>query len=228
MSATALLFDLDGCLIDSLASIRDCWERTLAEFGAPPPSPDVLRHLAGPPVDEVARRLLPGASETRIAEAVAAYRRRSAAAAGQVPAYPGVPELLHALEARGVRLAIATSKSIEVAVPVLHALGLRRFFDVVEGTGVDEPGASKSAVVERALAGLAPDVPRALVGDRAHDVIGAHAHGLLAFGALWGYGGRAELTEAGADALLESPADVLGRLEDPGQDRDHARAATSR
>ena len=228
MSATALLFDLDGCLVDSLASIRGCWERTLADFGAPPPAPDVLRHLAGPPVDEVARRLLPGASDARIAEVVAAYRRCSVAGAGEVPAYPGVPELLHALRGRGLRLAIATSKSIEVAVPVLRALGLHRCFDVVEGTGVDELGASKSAVVERALAGLAPHRPLALVGDRAHDVVGAHAHGLLAYGALWGYGGRAELTDAGADALLASPADVLGLLEDSGEDGARARATPSR
>ena len=47
-----------------------------------------------------------------------------------------------------------------------------------------------------------------LVGDRAQDVIGAHAHGLRALGAVWGYGGREELMRAGADVLLDSPADV--------------------
>ncbi len=109
-------------------------------------------------------------------------------------------------------MAIATSKSIEVAEPVLEALGLRSRFAVVEGTRVDELGAAKETVVARALAGLqALGAPRAtaLVGDRAHDVVGAHAHGLRAFGVLWGYGGREELEAAGADALLERPADLL-------------------
>jgi phosphoglycolate phosphatase len=209
MSAAALLFDLDGCLVDSLASIRACWERTLPRFGAALPSGEQVRRLAGPPVDEVARRLLPRASERTIASVVAAYRRCSVASAGEVPAYPGVLELLVALRERGVRLGIATSKSIEVAEPVLEALGIRGSFAVVEGTRVDELGTDKATVVVRALGGLAPELPVGLVGDRCHDVAGAHAHGLLAFGALWGYGGREELERAGADALLQTPADVL-------------------
>jgi phosphoglycolate phosphatase len=213
--ADALLFDLDGCLVDSLPAIRGCWERTLPRFGAELPSDAEVGRLAGPPVDEVARALLPGASPARIAEVVAAYRRCSLAAAGEVPAFPGVAELIAALIDRGVVLGIATSKSIEVAEPVLDALGLRRSFAVVEGTRVDELGASKAIVVERALARLrelgAPR-PSVLVGDRAHDVIGAHAHGLRAFGALWGYGGREELESSGADALLERPGDLLGLL----------------
>ena len=209
MSAPALLFDLDGCLVDSLPSIIRCWERTLPRFGAPPPAGEVLRHLAGPPVDAVARRLLPDASPDRIAELVAAYRRCSVADAGAVGAYPGVAEMITALRARGVRLGIATSKSIEVAEPVLAALGLRDRFDVVVGTPVDVLGADKASVVARALEALAPDVPIGLVGDRSHDIVGAHAHGLRGFGALWGYGGRAELEQAGADGLLDAPADVL-------------------
>jgi phosphoglycolate phosphatase len=209
VSPPALLFDLDGCLVDSLPSIRRCWERTLPQFGGAPPSGEVVRHLAGPPVDEVARRLLPDASPDRIAELVAVYRRCSAASAGDVPAYPGVVELITALRARGVRLGIATSKSIEVAESVLEALGLRGSFDVVQGTPVDELGTDKATVVAWALEALAPDVPVGLVGDRSHDIVGAHTHGLRGFGALWGYGGRVELEHAGADVLLHAPADVL-------------------
>lgn len=132
-----------------------------------------------------------------------------------MPAFEGIPELIAALAERGVVLGIATSKSIEVAEPVLEALGLRARFAVVEGTPVDELGTRKTTVVARALArlrALGAPRPAALVGDRAQDVAGAHAHGLRALGALWGYGGRAELVAAGADALLERPADVLDLL----------------
>ena len=163
----------------------------------------------------MARALLPGAPPARIAEVVADYRRCSVDAADEVPAFPGIPELVRALRERGVTLGIATSKSIEVAEPVLDVLGLRASFAVVEGTPRDELGTAKETVVARALAGLqalgAPR-PAALVGDRAHDVIGAHAHGLRAIGVLWGYGGRVELEAAGADALLERPQDLLGLL----------------
>jgi phosphoglycolate phosphatase len=146
---------------------------------------------------------------------VAAYRLCSLAAAAEVPAFPGIPELISALAQRGTTLGIATSKSIEVAEPVLESLGLRGRFAVVEGTRVDELGAAKETVVARALEGLeaigAP-CPVALVGDRAHDVVGAHANGLRAFGVLWGYGGRDELEAAGADALLHRPSDLLDLL----------------
>jgi phosphoglycolate phosphatase len=118
-------------------------------------------------------------------------------------------EMIRGLRERDVRLGIATSKSIEVAEPVLDALGLRASFDVVEGTRADELGADKATVVQRALIGLAPDLPLGLVGDRSHDIVGAHAHGLRGFGAVWGYGGAAELERAGADVLLATPADVL-------------------
>jgi phosphoglycolate phosphatase len=50
------------------------------------------------------------------------------------------------------------------------------------------------------------------VGDREHDVIGAHAHGLIAIGALWGYGSREELTAAGADMLVQTPAELEAAL----------------
>jgi phosphoglycolate phosphatase len=206
--ATALLFDLDGCLVDSLPAIRGCWATVLPRFGARLPDEARVRALAGPPVDQVARHLMPAADEATIAELVAVYRRCSAERATDVPAFPGIPELLAQLTGAGIRLGIATSKSIEVAEPVLEALGLRDAFAVVEGTRRDELGTDKATVVARALAGLAPDRPVALVGDRRHDIDGAHAHGLAGLGALWGYGGRDELVRAGADALLAAPADV--------------------
>jgi phosphoglycolate phosphatase len=204
----SLLFDLDGCLVDSFPSILRCWERTLARWGRPAPAADELRPFVGPPVDVVARHLAADADEPTIAAIVADYRRCSARAAGEVSAYDGVPALLAALTDRGITLGVATSKSIEVAEPVLESLGLRRAFAFVEGTPVDELGTDKATVVARALQRLAPQRPVGLVGDRSHDITGAHAHGIRGYGALWGYGSRDELVAAGADALLAAPADV--------------------
>ena len=200
----ALLFDLDGCLVDSLPSIARCWAETLGELGRPAPRPEEVRAFVGPPVDEAARMLAPDMSEPQIEQLVAAYRRRSAVAE-DVAAFPGIPELLTGLAGDGVPLGVATSKSLEVAEPLLERLGLWRWFEVVEGTGRDELGTDKTTVLGRALRRLAPVRAFALVGDRQHDMVGARAHGLCAIGALWGYGSPEELLRAGADVLVATP-----------------------
>jgi phosphoglycolate phosphatase len=210
--ADALLFDMDGCLVDSFPSIARCWAQTLPEFGLKAPTPEQVRPHVGPPVVVVARRFAPQADEETVAAIVAAYRRRSARAS-DVTVFPGIPELLSVLAEQGLELAIATSKSIEVAEPQLEHLDLRRWFAFVEGTRVDELGTDKATIVGRALDRLAPVRPMALVGDREHDVHGAHAHGIRAVGALWGYGSRHELERAGADELAQTPADVPAVLE---------------
>jgi phosphoglycolate phosphatase len=210
-----LLFDLDGCIVDSFPSIARCWAETLPDFGFPAPDPDEILPLLGPPSDVVARHFARGASAGTVASIVAAYRERSTLAT-DVEAFDGIPEVLCELSDRGVRLALATSKSIEVAEPLLDRLKLRCWFDVVEGTHVDELGTDKTTVVERTLRALSDCRPLALVGDREHDVRAAHAHRLQAIGALWGYGSRDELIGAGADVLAYAPAEIAALVDQIG------------
>lgn len=208
----ALLFDLDGCLVDSLPSIARCWAQILEPLGARAPSQEQIRAHVGPPVDRVATILLPGADGPTIERVVAAYRRRSVQAVSEIEPFDGICELLAWLTGRGWRLGIATSKSLEVVQPLLARLDLRRFFATVQGTRPAELGTDKATVVHRAQQALAPLPPLALVGDRHHDVEGAHANGIPAIGALWGYGTREELLTAGADHLAESPHELISIL----------------
>lgn len=211
----ALIFDLDGCLVDSLPSIARCWSEVLGGLGRPAPSVEEVRPFVGPPADAIARMLAPDLSESEVKDLVMAYRRCTALAEDVAP-FPGIAELLAALAQTGVPLAIATSKSIEVAEPLLERLGFAGCFEVVEGTGRDELGTDKATIVGRALARLPPTRAFGHVGDREHDVIGAHAHGLTAIGALWGYGSREELTGAGADVLVSTPAELEVLQRRPG------------
>jgi phosphoglycolate phosphatase len=210
-----LLFDLDDCIVDSFPSIARCWAETLPDFGFPAPDLNELLPLLGPPSDVVARHFARGASEDTVAGVVAAYRKRSTLAT-DVEAFDGMPEVLGELSGRGVRLALSTSKSIEVAEPLLDRLKLRCWFDVVEGTHLDELGADKTKVVGRTLRALSHCRPLALVGDREHDVRAAHAHGIQAIGALWGYGTRDELIGAGADVLANEPAEIAALVDQIG------------
>lgn len=204
----AVLFDLDGCVVDSLPSITRCWSQILTAFGHPAVTEAEVRPLLGPPSDVIARQFAPDAPATEIAAIVAEYRTVSVGAP-DVPAFAGIPELLHALHDSGIVLGVATSKAIEVAEPLLERLALRELFASVQGTGVDELGTDKTTVLARAITQLGPGVsPLALVGDRAQDMHAAHAHAIAGLGAAWGYATPGELEAADADMIAATPADV--------------------
>lgn len=167
-----------------------------------------LLEFIGPPTRIGFGRLIGAPPDSPEVEAcVAAYRERYTDALWDTPAYPGVPEAVRALAGDGWTLAVATSKPKHFAEPVLEAIGLRDAFAVVAGPGLHAT-ADKTETVGEALEGVGGSAV-AMVGDRRYDMAAAHAHGLQAFGALWGFGSREELTEAGATELLESPDQLV-------------------
>ena len=122
--------------------------------------------------------------------------------------YPGIPALLAHLKSEGKRLFVATSKLDTMAERILEHFGLAPYFDAICGAPEGDKEAGKKVnVVKAALkAAGCDDLSRAvMVGDREHDVIGAHLAGLDVIGVLYGYGSREELTAAGADQIAETP-----------------------
>ena len=95
------------------------------------------------------------------------------------------------------RLGVATSKPRAFAEPLLQALGLRRFFEVIAAPDLKVRREAKAITVGQALAALDPG-RAVMVGDRSYDITGAHAHGLPAIGVGWGIGSHDELITAGA------------------------------
>ncbi len=130
---------------------------------------------------------------------------------GTTRAAPGAVELVEALHARGVPLAVATSAPVVLARRVLAGLGVLACFTEVAGRGVDGVYAGKDAVVGEALLGLGittaePGTP--MLGDSPADLDAAEAHGLVPVGVAWG-GSRADvLRAAGARAVLGHPDEL--------------------
>jgi phosphoglycolate phosphatase len=207
-----VLFDLDGTLVDSSPGIHASVRFAVRELGLPQPGPEQLNAMVGPPLQD-GFAVTFGLAGADIGRAVTAYRAHyTGGAMFDAPAYPGIPELLAALRADGVTLAVATSKPEAFAVAILEHVGLLGQFASVHGATLDGAVRHKDQVVGAALAAHPEGVDPVLVGDRAQDVLGAAAHGLPCIGAGWGPAPDGELEAAGAAVVAASPADVLTAL----------------
>lgn len=213
LRTSVVLFDLDGTLSDSAAGIIQSMRHAFAAHGLECPSEDVLRTFVGPPFARALGDL--GFDAERTAEIVATYRADYQA--GRLfdnVVFEGVPELLHRLRDAGVRVAVATSKPQPTARRIIEHFSLH--VDLAEGLnsvfGSDphRPGDTKADVIGRALRALEVTDPAGviMVGDRLHDVEGAHEHGIACVGVAWGYAVGSELRDAGAVTVVETPRDL--------------------
>ena len=209
----AVLFDLDGTLTDPKAGITRSIQHALRKRGLPVPDADALEPCIGPPLEETFRERF-GLAPDDARRAVDDYREYfEPRGLYENAVYPGIPELLARLRARGVRLLLTTSKPTVYAERILAHFALAEHFEHVVGSFLDGRRVAKAELVADALA-LLEGVPReraVLVGDRRHDVAGARANGIAAIGVGYGYGSREELEGAGAERFAESVL-VLGRL----------------
>ncbi|HWK30065.1 MAG TPA: HAD hydrolase-like protein [Solirubrobacter sp.] len=202
-----VIFDLDGVLVDSRAVFLSCVRYAFSKLGLPDRSDQDLLPAIGPPFPLAFGAVLGTPPDAPIVAAcIAAYRERYATASlTETTVSPGIPEMLAQLHPH--RLAVATSKPKAFAEPLLEALGLARHFDVIAGPDLDHHAEPKTATLGRALHELG--TRRAvMVGDREFDVIAATAHDLPSIGVTWGIGTRAELQAAGADRLIDEPAEL--------------------
>jgi phosphoglycolate phosphatase len=179
---------------------------------------DLVRFI-GPPLMEAFRTLLAEAGEVvtdeRVHAGVDAYRARYVEVAlTETTLIPGVPAALSRL-AEGSRLVLVTSKPGRFAVPIVAQLGLDRWLEEVVAPALDHGAEPKAVTLSRAFATVTPDVEPAatvMVGDRSHDVLAGQACGTRTIGVTWGAGSRAELEEAGADRIVDTPEELVAAL----------------
>ena len=206
MAYQTILFDLDGTLTDSQEGITKSVQYALAHFGIQVEDLSSLRKFIGPPLTESFKAFY-GMDDEAAHVGLLKYRERFLDVGwAENAVYPGVETMLAQLHRAGKHLLLATSKPELQAKRIMDHFGLSRYFDHICGPGPNAPdGYSKADVIRDALgrSGITDYADVVMVGDRHHDVEGAHAVGLPCIGVLYGYGEREELTACGADRIVE-------------------------
>lgn len=213
----AVLFDLDGTLLDTLADIGDATNEVLRQHGFSPHPLDAYRQFVGDGVEMLIRRALAAHHPTE--EAVAAcletlrevYPRHWNV---KTRAYPGIQELLEELRRRGLKLAILSNKPDALTQKCAGAFFPEATFEAVIGQRADLPRKPNPAGAMEAAKRLGvPPSEFLYIGDTNTDMRTAQAAQMFGVGALWGFRTKEELVAAGAQAVIERPLELLKILD---------------
>ena len=217
MTRPLAIFDVDGTLVDSRASIHACLTWAFQGQGLPAPTYDQGRMIVGLSLSEAMATLAPEASPQTVAALTQGYKAgwttMHARAQFAEPLYPGAADLLTRLRADGWKVAMATGKSRRGVETVLATHGWTDVFDSTHCAD-DGPGKPHPAMVREALKATATAPADAvMIGDTAFDMQMARGAGVRALGVTWGFHTADEIAAGGADAVFDSFAALEGELE---------------
>ncbi len=204
----AIVFDLDGTLVDSLPDIVASFKHSFAAMNLPVPSSKEVQSEIGKPLEEMYSRFAPSSKVMALCNE---YRRHYPQHfTDSSSPFPGVLSLLKTLRQRGYKTAVATTKRSEMAQKFVRALGLDVFLDHVQGTD-DFPHKPAPDVILRALEALDSE-GLWMVGDTIADIKAGQAAGLKTYAVTWGTHDAKELETAKPDALRPNLDALLNQL----------------
>lgn len=214
MAFSTILLDLDGTITDPYIGITNGVMYAYEKLGLEVPERESLRSFIGPPLMvEFTRRGFP---EEQAREAVRLYREyygRTGLFENKL--IPGTEEFLQELKRMGKRVCLATSKPEEFSVRILEKFGVLKYFDFIGAATMDGSRGSKLEVIQYVLDSTGAKPQECLmVGDRMHDIVGAHDAGMKCAAVLVGFGSREEFAEYRADFVCETLADVAAVIRD--------------
>jgi len=216
MTIRAIIFDLDGTLLDTLDDIAGAMNTALKANGFKTHPVDAYKLLIGQGIVNLARAALPGDNRDmptvqKLAQAMREeYEKRWAV---RTRPYDGIPELLEALRGAQIQTAVLSNKPDDFTRKCVEKFFAGHRFDAVLGERPwipRKPDPTSAFEIARLL-GLSPAF-FACLGDSDIDMRTAAAAGMLPVGALWGFRDAGELRDNGAALLLKKPADLLPYL----------------
>lgn len=206
----AVLFDLDGTLIDSFEGIAKSAQYALRRFGIDEENLENLRPFVGPPLVDSFQKWY-GLSKEQAIEATDIYRERyRPIGILECSLYPGVEECIRTLKAEGYLIGMASSKPEEFCRRILEHFGLLDLFDDVVGATFDRRIDTKEEVLNEVLRRWS-DIPKdqmCLIGDTMFDLVGAKKIGIDCIAVSYGFGDAKEMLQNGAIAICDRMADL--------------------
>ncbi|MEJ6785558.1 HAD family hydrolase [Aminobacter sp. Piv2-1] len=213
-----VLFDCDGTLVDSADIIHASMVATFREAGLPLPTPAATKGIIGLTLDIAIAALLQRPLDDECRHLAARYKEHFNASHRrpefEEPLFDGIAQLLGALAARDdVLIGMVTGKSRRGVRRILEAHGFERYFVTVR-TADDCPSKPHPAMVLECCAEMGVDPASTLVvGDAIYDMQMARSAGARAVGVSWGYHHREGLFATGADAVIDTPAELLALID---------------
>lgn len=207
----AIIFDLDGTLLDTLHDLADSVNHVLTKHNMKNRTVDEIRSFIGNGVPTLIARSVPaGTDEKTTAECVremAEYYKDHADI--KTKPYDGICELLETLNTKGIKTAVVTNK-VENAAELLCNRKFGNVFDCVIGDNGKDRLKPAPDNVFRALNQLGYDKKEVLyAGDSDVDMVTAHNAGLTSIGVTWGFRDEITLSNAGADFIVNKPCEIL-------------------
>lgn len=216
-----ILFDLDGTLIDTIDDLASATEQVLREWGrgnadgSPVHNRDAYHHFVGNGMRKLVERAFGGdLSEQELDQALTRFMEiYDRHCADKTAPYEGIEALLDTLHAEGYQIGVVTNKAEAQARRLAF-----KFFEPYElrcvyGSVAGRPNKPHPQVVRQALVDCGTTAEQTLfVGDSNVDVETAHKAELFCAGAAWGFRGAEELRQAGADAVIHHPIELLDVL----------------
>ena len=210
----AILFDLDGTLVNSIFDIAAAMNHALESMGQPTFPVEDYYQKVGSGMKNLCRRALPVDQQHLQEELLTRYQQRYLAfCCEETQVYPGVEQLLRTLRDRGYKLALITNKPQDQAQKVMDTLLPGAPLDVIWGQQPPFAVKPDPEVYHHVCALLGVEAGDTVYcGDSDVDIYFAQNAGARSIGCLWGFRGREELEGAGADGLAETPLDILNCL----------------
>jgi phosphoglycolate phosphatase len=213
----AVLFDLDGTLLDTLDDLADSANLALRRLELPEHPVEAYKQFVGGGIENLVRRAVPEdrRDAATLAECLKLTRENYAARwAEKTRPYDGIPELLDALAARGIPMAVFSNKPEDFTRLCVERLLAAWHFEMVLGATPALPKKPDPAGAHEIARHFQVALAEVLyLGDTDTDMQTAVAAGMFPVGALWGFRDAEELTANGARVLIERPLDLLPLLD---------------